>query len=143
MAWLLDRIFLAVFAFAGWLGKFNAVDVFASCVFIGFWLWVWRKSADPNDSFSLVDAIKDPYTNKAGGAAMVYLGLAGVSAWYVIRVAVDGGDPSNFLLGVLGIFIVKAGADRAIAAWGSRAPPHADGDDDTRTQDQLDKLHLK
>jgi hypothetical protein len=111
--------------FSTWLSERNPVDTIALCVVVLFWFWVWKRSADDADSYDIADNIKDPFTNKAAAAALVYLFLAGVSVWWVIRSAVAGGDPSNFLLAVLGVFIAKGAADRAIGAWGANKPPEA------------------
>jgi hypothetical protein len=120
-------------AFSAWLTGFNSVDVVAVIVLVTFWAWVWRVSARKNNTFVLSDILVDPYSNRGSGAAVVYLGLAGVAVWYVVRVTVGGGDASNTLVTILTIFIVKAGADRAFSAWGSRdqlPPPREDSDKD-------------
>jgi hypothetical protein len=110
-----------------WLSTRNPVDTFAVAVIVVFWFWIWRTSHEGGNSFDIVDLISDPYTGKAAAAALVYIFLAGVSVWWVVRSAVGGGDPSNFLLAVLGVFIAKGAADRAISAWGSNQPPPAAG----------------
>lgn len=110
-----------------WLSQRNPVDLLACVLFAAFWYWVWRTSRKKSNTFVLTDILVDPYSNRGSGAALVYLGLAGLATWYAIRVAVSGGDASNFIVTVLTIFVVKAGSDRAIAAWGTRdqVPPTA------------------
>lgn len=114
------------------------VDAFAIFLFFAFWFWIWRCQRDKQDTYDLSDNLKDTFTNKASAAALVYIALAGLTAWYVVRVTVAHGDPSNVLLTALGIFVVKGSADRAVSAWGNRAPdrappperdPRAEGDD--------------
>jgi hypothetical protein len=108
-----------------WLAQYNAVDLFAIFIFMAFWFWLWRSSANPQNTFDLTDSLKDSYTNKASGAALMYVFLGGLSSWYVVRTAVNGGDPTNFLITMLTVFIVKGGADRAMSAWGIHKPPEA------------------
>jgi hypothetical protein len=108
-----------------WLGTLNLVDVGAILVFLVFWVWILRRQRDRLDTYDLSDNIKDPWTNKASGTSLVYLSLAGLAAWWAIRSASTGGDPSNFIVTVLGIFVAKGGVDRAVNAWGSRQPDKA------------------
>jgi hypothetical protein len=130
-----------------WLAGWNPVDLIAIGLFLGFWFWVWRASRKKNNTFVLTDILVDPYSNRGSGAALVYLGLAGLATWYAIRVAVGGGDASNFIVTVLTVFIVKAGADRAFSAWGTRdqiPPPPPCGDEDQATpEEQVIDAQLK
>ena len=112
-------------AFYDWIAQFDPVDIFAVIVFALFWFWLYRTSTRPNNTFTIVDMFTDPYTNKASGAATVYIFFAGLSAWYIVRTVTHGGDAFNAIMGILTIFIVKAGADRAISAWGNRRPDMA------------------
>lgn len=107
------------------LGRYNPVDLIAIVVMLGAVLWLWLISVSKSNTYDFSDNFKDPFTNKASNTALVYLFMAGLSVWWVVRNAVDGGDPSNVLLAILGIFIAKAGADRAISAWGVRTPDKA------------------
>jgi hypothetical protein len=108
-----------------WLAQWNPVDIMAILLAIGFWLWVWRTADKETNTFDPTDILKDAYTNKASGAALAYLILLGLSVWWIIRETINGGDQSNTLLLILGVFVTKAGADRAISAWGDRKPPMA------------------
>lgn len=100
--------------------QFNRVDLMAVGMAVFWCLWLWRKSADPTNTYDLSDTLKDSFTNKASAAPLVYMGMAALSTWYIVREEVDGNDPWNALLAVLGIFVLKAGADKAIGAWGTR-----------------------
>jgi hypothetical protein len=113
-------------------GQYNMVDLIALLVMVIALLWLWRISVNKADTYDFSDNFKDPFTNKAANTALVYMFMAGLSVWWVVREAVDGGDPSNVLLAILGIFIAKAGADRAINAWGSRPRASARAGADSR-----------
>ena len=132
-----------------WLLARNPVDMLACVLFAAFWFWVWRTSRTHTNTFVLTDILVDPYSNRGSGAALVYLGLAGLATWYAVRVAVGGGDASNFIVTVLTIFVVKAGSDRAIAAWGTRDQVPPTPPDSTEDQtvvppcaDELKREHL-
>lgn len=107
------------------LGQFDPVDMIALLIMAGLWIWLWRKAKDKTDTFDPSDTLKDPFTNKASAAAIAYMSLLGLSVWYVIREEVNGHDPSTTMLTVMGLFIAKAGSDRAISAWGARKPDMA------------------
>lgn len=107
------------------IGQYNPVDLIALLVMIVALVWLWRISLNKADTYDFSDNFKDPFTNKAAAANLVYMFMAGLCVWWVVRFTVGGGDPSNTLLAILGIFIAKAGADRAISAWGTRQPDKA------------------
>jgi len=126
-----------VYDIGSFWAQFNRVDLMAIAVATFFWLWLWRKSADPMNTYDLSDTLKDSFTNKASGAALVYMVMAFLSTWYIIREEVDGNDPWNAMFAILGIFVLKAGADKAIGAWGSRQAdkaPEPSPDDDGAPQ---------
>ena len=107
------------------LGQYNPVDLMAIAAMLGAIIWLWYISVSKANTYDFSDNFKSPYTNKAAASVLVYMFLAGLSVWYCVRVAVDGGDPSNFMLTMLGIFVGKGAVDKGIDAWGTRAPPVA------------------
>lgn len=109
-------------AVADFFGRFNVVDELFVFIFAIFWLWILKRNAERQDTYDLGDNLKDPFTNRASAVPLVYLSLAFLAIWWAIRLGTNGGDPSSFILTVLGIFVVKAGADHAISAWGTRTP---------------------
>jgi hypothetical protein len=109
-------------AVADVLARFNLVDVLFCGVFFVFWLWILKRNFTRADTYDLADNIKDPFTNRAAPGPLVYLSLALLAIWWAVRDAVSGADPSAFIKDVLMIFVVKAGADHAISAWGTRQP---------------------
>lgn len=108
-----------------WLAQWNPVDLIALSVAGVVAIWLIRTSLDKTSTYAFSDNLVDPYTNKASASALAYMTLLGLSVWWIIREGVSGGDASNTLLLVLGVFVAKAGADRAISAWGSRVPDKA------------------
>ena len=118
----------------------NFADILGISCMLAFGLWLRRLGKRNDNTFSLSDVLLDPYSNKASASALVYLFLAGLGIWWAVRSAIDAGDPSNFIMAMIGAYVVKGAADRAMSAWGPRrqdmAPqPDTMGDDQDREHD--------
>jgi hypothetical protein len=127
----------------------NVADVIGICCMVLFGLWLRRLGRRSDNTFQLSDALLDPYSNKASASALVYLFLAGLGIWWAVRSGVGGGDPSNFIMALVGAFVVKAAVDRGMSAWGPRRPDMApppdqsdDHDDGRRDDHDRDSMHM-
>jgi len=118
------------------LQALNAADVIGILCMVLFGLWLRRLGRRKDNTFALSDVLLDPFSNKASGPAVVYLFLAGLGIWWAVRSGTGGGDPSNFIMALVGAFVVKAAVDRGMSAWGPRPPDMAPPACDTMPDDQ-------
>ncbi len=107
-------------AFFKALPYLNLLLAAISLVFFGAMLVMHRNSKNP---FDAVDLLIDHTTGRASLDKAVVLWGAVLSNWVVVDQVNRDKDPTTLLLGILGIFILKRGADKAIDVLALRSVP--------------------
>ena len=96
---------------------------FAAAVFaVLILVLLWRATKSPRHPFDWKDLLMDQATNKGSLNAVIIIVMAGISIVSVLTLLSWKSDPSNLLLGILGVFVTGRAVAQGINAF---APPAA------------------